>query len=40
VDEWGLVQDAADAPSFDRPGVSTEAQAFCLLMETWANKVA
>jgi unsaturated rhamnogalacturonyl hydrolase len=40
VDEWGLVQGAAASPSFDRPGVSPEAQAFCLLMETAARIAA
>jgi unsaturated rhamnogalacturonyl hydrolase len=40
VDRFGLVQDAAASPSFDRPGVSPEAQAFCLLMETAAQAAA
>jgi unsaturated rhamnogalacturonyl hydrolase len=31
VDEYGLVRGAAGSPGFDRPGTSTEAQAFHLL---------
>jgi rhamnogalacturonyl hydrolase YesR len=34
MDEYGYVQGACSAPNFDRPGTSTEAQAFCILMET------
>lgn len=33
MDAFGYVQGACGAPEFDRPGVSTEAQAFCILME-------
>jgi rhamnogalacturonyl hydrolase YesR len=33
MDAYGLVQGACSAPNFDRPGTSTEAQAFCILME-------
>jgi len=33
MDAHGFVQGACGAPGFDRPGVSTEAQAFCVLME-------
>jgi len=33
MDADGLVQGACGAPSFDRPGTSTEAQAFCIMME-------
>jgi rhamnogalacturonyl hydrolase YesR len=33
VDAAGLVRDCCGAPSFDRPGVSPEGQAFYLLME-------
>jgi unsaturated rhamnogalacturonyl hydrolase len=33
MDEYGYVQGACSAPNFDRPGTSTEAQAFCILME-------
>ena len=32
VDEYGYVQGAAGSPSFNSPGVSTEAQAFLLMM--------
>jgi rhamnogalacturonyl hydrolase YesR len=34
MDAYGFVQGACGAPDFDKPGVSTEAQAFCILMET------
>ncbi len=34
MDTYGFVQGVCGAPEFDRPGVSTEAQAFCILMET------
>ena len=34
VDDLGLVQGASAAPTFDVPGVSPEAQAFYILMET------
>jgi unsaturated rhamnogalacturonyl hydrolase len=33
MDAFGFVQGACSAPNFDRPGTSTEAQAFCILME-------
>jgi len=33
VDNYGLVQGVCGAPSFDRPGVAPEGQAFFLLME-------
>lgn len=33
LDSCGLVQDCCGAPSFDKPGVSPEGQAFYLLME-------
>ncbi len=33
MNERGFVEGACSAPDFDRPGVSTEAQAFCVLME-------
>jgi unsaturated rhamnogalacturonyl hydrolase len=33
MDAYGFVQGACSAPDFDRPGISTEAQAFCVLME-------
>jgi unsaturated rhamnogalacturonyl hydrolase len=34
MDAYGFVQGACSAPDFDRPGTSTEAQAFCILMES------
>lgn len=33
MDAEGYVQGACGAPNFDRPGTSTEAQSFCVLME-------
>jgi len=33
IDKFGVVQDACGSPRFDRPGTSTEAQAFFLMME-------
>ena len=33
MDEHGFVQGACSAPNFDRSGISTEAQAFCVMME-------
>jgi rhamnogalacturonyl hydrolase YesR len=33
MDVDGYVQGACGAPNFDRPGTSTEAQAFCIMME-------
>jgi rhamnogalacturonyl hydrolase YesR len=33
LDSYGLVRDCCGAPSFDKPGVSPEGQAFYLLME-------
>ena len=33
VDDSGLVQGVCGAPHFDKPGTSTEGQAFFLLME-------
>ena len=38
MDAHGYVQGACSAPNFDRPGTSTEAQAFCILMETAGSK--
>ena len=40
VDPYGLVQDVCGAPSFDHPGVAAEGQAFFLLMEAAAMKIA
>lgn len=33
IDEYGVIQDACGSPNFDKPGTSTEAQAFFLMME-------
>ena len=33
MDTDGFVQGACSAPNFDRPGISTEGQSFCILME-------
>jgi len=38
MDSFGFVQGACSAPDFDRPGTSTEAQAFCILMETAGSR--
>jgi len=38
VDQFGFVQGVAGAPRFDQPGVSTEGQAFFILMEAAARK--
>jgi len=38
VDRFGFVQGVAGAPSFDQPGISTEGQAFFILMEAAARK--
>ncbi len=37
VDEQGFVRDVSGSPTFDRPGVSAEGQAFFLLMEAARN---
>jgi unsaturated rhamnogalacturonyl hydrolase len=34
MDAFGFVQGVCGAPDFDRPGVSAEGQAFCILMES------
>jgi rhamnogalacturonyl hydrolase YesR len=39
VDRLGFVQGVAGAPNFDRPGISTEGQAFFILLEAAARKV-
>jgi hypothetical protein len=39
VDLGGFVQGVAGAPTFDRPGVSPEGQAFFLMMEAAAGKL-
>ena len=36
----GFIQGACGAPEFDRPGISTEAQAFCILMEEAGSNFA
>lgn len=38
MDEFGYVQGACGAPNFDRSGISTEAQAFCILLEAAGAK--
>ncbi len=38
VDQDGFVQGVAGAPSFDKPGISAEGQAFFILMESAARK--
>jgi rhamnogalacturonyl hydrolase YesR len=40
IDRYGLVQDVCGSPIFDRPGTSTEAQAFFLMMEGAYSKLA
>src|ERR1035438_4859711 len=39
MDAFGFVQGVCGAPEFDRPGISTEGQAFCILMETGGERV-
>jgi rhamnogalacturonyl hydrolase YesR len=39
IDVYGIVQDCCGAPSFDKVGVSSEAQAFNLLMEAARSKL-
>jgi rhamnogalacturonyl hydrolase YesR len=39
IDQYGLVQDVCGSPNFDRPGTSTEAQAFFLMMEGAYSKL-
>jgi rhamnogalacturonyl hydrolase YesR len=39
MDADGFVQGACGAPNFDRPGSSTEAQAFCIMMEAAGSKL-
>ena len=39
MDDFGYVQGACSAPNFDRPGTSTEAQAFCVMMEAAGTRV-
>ena len=40
MDADGYVQGACGAPNFDRPGTSTEAQAFCIMMEAAGSKLS
>jgi len=39
MDRFGYVQNVCGAPEFDRPGISTEAQAFAIMMESAAQKL-
>jgi rhamnogalacturonyl hydrolase YesR len=39
VDSFGFVQEVCSAPGFDSPGISTEGQAFHLMMEAAAAKL-
>jgi rhamnogalacturonyl hydrolase YesR len=39
MDADGYVRGACGAPNFNRPGISTEAQAFCILMEAAGSKL-
>jgi len=39
MDDDGFVQGACGAPNFNRPGISTEAQAFCIMMEAAGSKL-
>jgi rhamnogalacturonyl hydrolase YesR len=40
MDAYGYVQGVCGAPEFNRPGASTEGQAFCILMEAAGGKAA
>ena len=40
MDAYGYVQGVCSAPVFDRPGTSTEGQAFCILMEAAGSRAA
>jgi len=39
MDRYGYVQSVCGAPNFDRPGTSTEAQAFAIMMEAAGARV-
>ena len=39
MDADGYIQGACGAPNFDRPGNSTEAQSFCILMEAAGDRL-
>jgi hypothetical protein len=38
VDEYGIVQGVCGIPSFDRPFVAPEGQAFCIMLDAAAKK--
>jgi len=40
MDAYGFMQGVCGAPNFDRPGTSTEGQAFCILMEVAGGKLS
>jgi hypothetical protein len=40
MDVFGCVQGVCCAPNFDRPGIATEGQAFCILMDSAGRKLA
>jgi rhamnogalacturonyl hydrolase YesR len=40
MDDFGYVHGVCGAPNFDRPGIATEGQAFCILMESAGRKLA
>jgi rhamnogalacturonyl hydrolase YesR len=40
MDDFGFVQGVCGAPNFERPGIATEGQAFCILMESAGRKLA
>lgn len=39
IDKYGIVQGACSSPTFDKPGTSTEAQSFFLMMESAYSKL-
>jgi rhamnogalacturonyl hydrolase YesR len=39
MDVFGFVQGVCSAPNFDRPGIATEGQSFCIMMEAAGGKV-
>lgn len=39
IDEYGMMQNASSAPRFNKPGTSTEGQAFFLMMEAAYQKL-
>ena len=40
MDVFGYVQGVCGVPNFNRPGIATEGQAFCILMESTGRKLA